>query len=433
MARILFFTANAMGHISPAVLLAKKLVERGHEVYWYNSPRFRDKIEASGAKFMPYKTAQDYEWEKIDELFPERSQLKGMAQFKWDMKKTLEIALDQYQDVADILSEIPVDVILGDVIMFSPQCVSEIMGLPYVYYSPIPLMILSHDVPPPGTPFGPNATSLGRIRNRLLNGLVFRVFLRGIDREVNQFRATLGLPPSDYSFMEMETRQSDLHLQTTIPAFEFPRSDLPDHVHFIGALLPEPSTEFTEPSWWHELNDDRPVILVTQGTVATHLDDLLNPTIAGLADENMLVVGTLSNKSVDEVKPNPLPENVRLEPFIPFAHLLPYVDVMVTNGGYGGVHFALAHGVPLVVAGQSEDKVEVNLRVGWSGVGINLKTSRPTPKQVREAVKEVLRTEQYKGRAQAMQRDIAKFDSATKGAELIEELVATKQRDSQTV
>jgi UDP:flavonoid glycosyltransferase YjiC (YdhE family) len=32
---------------------------------------------------------------------------------------------------------------------------------------------------------------------------------------------------------------------------------------------------------------------------------------------------------------------------------------MVTNGGYGGVQMALSYGVPLVVAGASEDKPEV--------------------------------------------------------------------------
>ena len=53
---------------------------------------------------------------------------------------------------------------------------------------------------------------------------------------------------------------------------------------------------------------------------------------------------------------------------------------MVTNGGYGGVQFALAHGVPLVVAGDHEDKPETAARVAGSGVGRNLKTGRPTPR-----------------------------------------------------
>ncbi len=33
---------------------------------------------------------------------------------------------------------------------------------------------------------------------------------------------------------------------------------------------------------------------------------------------------------------------MRLTEFLPFTELLPLVDVMVTNGGYGGVQLALA-------------------------------------------------------------------------------------------
>ncbi|WP_366053941.1 nucleotide disphospho-sugar-binding domain-containing protein [Microcoleus sp. PH2017_34_RAT_O_A] len=73
----------------------------------------------------------------------------------------------------------------------------------------------------------------------------------------------------------------------------------------------------------------------------------------------------------------PLPENLRLAQFIPFYHLMPYVDVMVTNGGFGGVQIALSHGVPLVVAGATEEKPEIAARVAWGSVGINLKTGRP--------------------------------------------------------
>ena len=72
----------------------------------------------------------------------------------------------------------------------------------------------------------------------------------------------------------------------------------------------------------------------------------------------------------------------RLERFIPHDLLLPHVDVMVTNGGYGGVQQALANGVPLVVAGDSEDKPEVAARVQWSGAGVNLHTGRPSPAMV---------------------------------------------------
>jgi hypothetical protein len=68
---------------------------------------------------------------------------------------------------------------------------------------------------------------------------------------------------------------------------------------------------------------------------------------------------------------------------------LPKADVLVTNGGYGGVHFALAHGVPIVSAGRTEDKVDVCARAAWSGVGLDLKVHIPKPKQIKSVWKGV--------------------------------------------
>jgi hypothetical protein len=51
---------------------------------------------------------------------------------------------------------------------------------------------------------------------------------------------------------------------------------------------------------------------------------------------------------------------------------------------------ALAQGLPMIVAGDREDKPEVAARVAWTGAGINLRTGTPTPRQIRKAVKDVV-------------------------------------------
>ena len=108
----------------------------------------------------------------------------------------------------------------------------------------------------------------------------------------------------------------------------------------------------------------------------------------------MLVVATTGGPDPEPLRAG-LPANARLERFIPHDRLLPHVDVMVTNGGYGGVQQALANGVPLVVAGDSEDKPEVAARVQWSGTGVNLHTGRPSPAMVAHAVRRVLDRRTY--------------------------------------
>lgn len=80
---------------------------------------------------------------------------------------------------------------------------------------------------------------------------------------------------------------------------------------------------------------------------------------------------------------------------------------MVTNGGYGGVHYAMAYGVPLVVAGRTEDKVEVTARVAWSGAGIDLRTNRPQPDRIRDAVRQVLADPRYREASAVVGEQIA--------------------------
>jgi UDP:flavonoid glycosyltransferase YjiC (YdhE family) len=197
-------------------------------------------------------------------------------------------------------------------------------------------------------------------------------------------------------------------------------------VHFIGPYLPEPPADFTPPIWWDDLKSGKPVIHVTQGTVATEVDDLIVPTLQALVDEDVLVVAATGGKPIENIKA-PLPANARIERFIPYYHLLPHVDVMVTNGGYNGVQAALAHGVPLVAADQTEEKPEICTRIEWTGVGINLKTKTPKPTQLKNAVKQILESPHYRQKAQLIQSDIARYDTASLSAKLLEQLAVTKQ------
>lgn len=115
-----------------------------------------------------------------------------------------------------------------------------------------------------------------------------------------------------------------------------------------------------------------------------------------------------------------------LTEFVPFTELLPLVDVMVTNGGYGGVQMALANGVLLVVAGTAEDKMEVSARVTWSGAGVALKTDTPTPRQLRESVTAVLADARYRARAEELAVAFAGYRGAARAAEAILEVAGTR-------
>jgi UDP:flavonoid glycosyltransferase YjiC (YdhE family) len=197
-------------------------------------------------------------------------------------------------------------------------------------------------------------------------------------------------------------------------------------VRYVGAVHPGPSNGFRLPPWWAALDSDRPVVHVTQGTIDNaDLGRLVEPTIEALGGEDVMVVATTGGRDISELKVT-LPVNTLVAEYIPHDLLLPKVDMMITNGGYGAVQRALSMGVPLVVAGNTEDKPEVAARVAWTGAGINLRTGTPTPGAIRAAVRDVLGDGRYLRAARDLEAAFARRDGVAEIAALVDEVISER-------
>jgi MGT family glycosyltransferase len=404
--------------VNPFLLTAAELVERGHEVWWHTGSEAAEKVKATGARFVPMAHTGD-----ILQTTLAAQQKKGLAAVNAAMISLfVDPMLGQLQDYQTILKGFPADVLMVDMVSLGARLLHEKGGPVWATVGINPLRTAESPFYGSGQP--PARSSIGRWRNRTLNWLSEHILLHETTATFAKRRQHIGLPSlADHKTVFDFLMSPFLHLQGTTPAFEFPYRDLPPQVHFVGPMLPPMPTDFIQPSWWAELNSGRPVVHVTQGTVATDVAELVLPTVQTLASEDVLVVVT----TPEPEKLGALPPNVRVERMIPHSLLLPHVDVMVTNGGYNGVKVALAHGVPLVAAGKTEDKPEVSSRVAWSGAGIDLKTGSPTPAQLRQAIREVIQNPSYRQNARAIQLDFARHDSPTEVAQLLEQLAQTKK------
>jgi MGT family glycosyltransferase len=402
------------------------LVARGHEVRFYTGARFRERIEATGARWEPMREAPDLDDRDLNATLPAREKLTGLAGLRHDIKHVfIDPVPGQMADLRAILREFPADVILADT-GFAGANMLHLRGEapPVAIFSSGNFSLKSRDTAPFGLGILPSTTPLGRARNLMLDWVLNRILFRDVNAYANAMRRSVGVPTTRQGIFETSSSPF-LFLCPVVPGFEYPRGDLPPQVHFIGPFLPDPTTGFTPPAWWDDLTAGRPVVHVTQGTVATDPSALLAPTIRGLADQDVLVVATTGGLPIESLGLGELPANVRLERFIPHDQLLPHVDLMITNGGYNGVQMALARGVPLIAGGVTEDKPEVCNRIAWSGVGLNLKTATPTPEQLRAAVRTVLNDGAYGARARLMAQEIARYDAATTAATLLERLAGT--------
>ena len=295
---------------------------------------------------------------------------------------------------------------------------------PVVACGILPLGLSSVDTAPWGLGILPRSDAIGRIRNRFLNWAAKNIVLRAPQRQAEEMIDRLSGAELDVFFMDWPIH-ADHYAQFTVRGFEYPRRDLPANVSFIGPVIRASARSAELPAVVERPRSRLPVVHVSQGTVANEdLEELVLPTVRALADHHVLVVVSTGGAPVQSL--GPLPANARAAEFLPYGELMPKVRVFVTNGGYGGLHFALGHGVPIVVAGDTEDKMETTRRVEWSGAGINLRTGTPTEAKIAAAVERVLSERRFRDRARALQAEIAAAPGLPSLERIVLDLVARR-------
>jgi MGT family glycosyltransferase len=406
MASIIMASIPAPGHITPLLTIAEYLVGRGDDVRFITGAVFSEKVAETGADYLPLPPEADFDHRTMLERFPERARLKGVKAAAFDIECLFaRPGKSQYETLIAALADRPAGAVLADPLFLGAAFLlaHERSARPAVVMcGVIPLPIDSRDTAPFGMGLPP-ARLFNRSRNTAL-AVVGRHTMRGAHRAINEgHRALHGndMPGTLTNW----PRRADAVVQFTVPAFEYPRSDMPPELHFVGPLQTTGS-QAPLPDWWDDLDGTRPVVHVTQGTVANFdYDQVIAPTLRALADEDVLVVVATGGRPLDTLPP--LPANARATTFLPYDELLPRTAVYVTNGGYGGVQCALRHGIPIVATGGKEDKPEVGARVAWSGVGRRIRSERPTAAALRRAILAVLNEPRYRQASQRIAAEMA--------------------------
>ncbi|WP_439659978.1 nucleotide disphospho-sugar-binding domain-containing protein [Lentzea sp. HUAS TT2] len=413
---LLFATMPVPGHVAPLLPIARALTDRGHHVRWCTGRVFADRIAATGAEFVGMDASIDHQGRNVDELFPERARLKGIAKLRYDMTAVfLDPIPAQVADLQRLLAEQSADLVVHDT-AYVGATVLELLGGPRaVSVGVTPMMLPAPDVPPFGPGLRYRTGAFARLRYAAVRGLLDNVVFKPVFEHRDRILAGLGLPEGE---RRLASVSSHLHLQNGIAGLEHPRAFMPPQVKFVGALV-DAAPSAGLPDWWERMmTAGRPIVHVTQGTVADmDLHQLVLPTIHALADEPVTVVASTGTHDL-----GPLPANAFTAPFLPYDRLLPEIAAMVTNGGLGGVQLALAQGVPLVVAGATEDKPEVAARVERSGAGVNLRTSAPSAKAIKAAVREVLYGGSFRLRARELAAEYRLHDAGVLSADHVEQL-----------
>jgi UDP:flavonoid glycosyltransferase YjiC (YdhE family) len=410
--KVLCASVPADGHFNPLTGVAAHLVAAGHDVRWYAGPEYGRRLDTLGMTHFPYRRATEITAGNLNDLFPERARLKGPKLVSFDLEKFFVSNVDNhFQDIAELRSEFPFDAFLCDGAMYAEKLVAEVLDVP-VFAVGLSMVMPDDQGPPPFFGLRPARTVVGRSVHRVVRRMLASAMKPGVIA-YNDVLARHGLAPIPLDgFPHAPMASARRVFLNGSPGLEFPGYRPLANAEFVGPLVPArkaPGSDTSSPA--RVLDPDARVVVVSQGTVDnTDPTKLVVPTLEALSGEPYVVVATTGGAQTAELRDRFDSPNVVIEDFIDYEALFPHVDVFVTNGGFGSVLAAMRHGVPVVGAGKTEGKNDIDARVGHNHLGVDLRTERPKPARIRAAVRRVLADPTYAAKVDALRAELESYD-----------------------
>lgn len=457
-AHILFLCHPLTGHLTPALRVASELRRRGWPVTFLGPTTHGARISAAGVQFLPLRDDADIDDLAYYSADSPRPPVPGYHALPWQDRALVDLEKHfvdpipaQWRCVQDALVRLHDDDPHRPVVVITEAFCAGSLPLPLgaplpagaaarpratLCLSVTPPALRSADLPPFGfpLPFAPDHPHYHTLRTRgsparARNARAWAEWAVQTAPLRDRFRARLaeaGVPadrlPEGPLLDGVHYTSHDAVLQIGVPGFEYPRADWPPRFQFVGFLPPAPAPAGGWPDlppWWDEVvaaatatDGKKQIVVVAQGTVETNPHDLIIPTLEAMRGrgDDVLVVAILGRRGARLPEDFAIPDNARVTDYLHYDAVLPHARAWVHNGGYGAITHGVAHGVPMVVAGEGQDKPENIKRVRYSGIGVGLGTGRPTVGDLQLSLEDVLAKDKYRTRVAALRKQTMDLD-----------------------
>ena len=376
--RVLFSCMPWEGHFRPLVPLAHALAARGHDVAFASASAWEPRARDEGFELHAAGLSQDEGreriaplWEAVLELPPERRRPLAFSTIFGRVH-----APQKLPDLLRVARAWEPDAIVYDSCDLAAPIAAAALGLPVVNHSF-------------GTMIPLDALEAAR-------------------EHVDPLWRGEGLEPDPHA-----GAFRGLYVDLAPPSFSWEQP-----LGEVARLRPVPDTAETPPPWLDQLHP--PLVYVTMGTVSNQ-PELFRPLLDGLDGHGSALVTV--GRDVDPAALEPLPPNVRVESFIPQAHVLPRAAVVISHGGSGTTLGALAHGLPLVLVPQAADQFENSARAETAGAAIVLRPGEVNADAVRAALRRALEEPSFREAATRIAAEIEAMPGVEDIAAAVEEYV----------
>jgi MGT family glycosyltransferase len=356
----------------PAIRIGAALCRRSHQVTAWGPPRYRRRIEESGARFRPYDPF---------ETCPPNDAGFGAAVGRGTEETVERLA-------TEILAA-EVELVVHDTQALWGRVAADFLGLPrLVSYSLFPRFARPRRRKP-------RKGWIGNLEKEEIERV--QESLRRLER-----RWGIELGPWYAGLITVGPTTA-----CTTTGLVAGREELAPGWHYVGPLMERNPTPVAD--------GGRPLVYVALGTTFSYHADAFAPAIAALGDQPVDVLVAAPAPSARE-NLGALPSNVSVRGYVDSRAVLARARVHVTHAGGSSVHESLIAGVPMVCMPQGSDNVDWADRVEALGAGVVAEDADA----IRDAVVRLLEDEGPRSRARELGEHFADYG----GDERLERLVA---------
>lgn len=389
MAKIVFFSIPAYGHINPTLGLVRELTARGHQVRYYSYEKFRSRIEAAGANFISCDGCDAQLG-----LSPEDGARIALdPAFSIHVLVETTLALDAMV-CREMETERP-DCIVADSMAAWGKAAALKLKIPFVSST---------------TTFAFNRESAKIMKQSLRQALKLLRSLPGINRDIRRLQR-VGYPIK--SFLQLISNDPDTEtIVYTSPEFQPCAESFSEKYSFVGPLVIPPETSFRKKG--------KKLIYVSMGTVNNDMLEFYSNCIRAFGNtelELLISAGELADISLL----GRLPENVRVERWVEQTAVLKEADVFISHCGMNSASESLYFGAPVLCYPQTAEQRAVATRISQLGAGIVLPSA--SAKDIRAGVNLLIKDDNYRLNAEKIGESFRRCGGAAAAADKIERLI----------
>ncbi|MDO8294923.1 MAG: glycosyltransferase [Caulobacter sp.] len=412
MARYLFTTWEGGGHVQPMMLVARGLLDRGHQVLLLSDACNAPEAALMGLPFRPWRHAPS----RLDKMaasdllrdWEADNPAEGIQRL---CQRIIAGPAALYaRDVLEALDSAPFDAVVTQELLFGAMMAAEAAGVPLALFCanvwPFPTL---PGLPPFGAGMAPAAGEQDVMLHQMVAQTTRMLFQSGLP-DLNAAREGLGLPPLADLFDQIAVARRIM--LATSRAFDFAPDPLAEPFRYVGPYVADPVDAGGWDSPWSP-HDARPLVVVTSSGLYEAQEDLLRRIIAALEPLPVRALVTLG----PALDPAGFPGagNVQVVARAPHGALFPEAALFITHGGHGSTLRPLMAGLPLLVMPGLRDQRDNAQRVVARGAGLMLERDA-APEKITWAVTQLLEDPGFREAAGRLGATIA-ADMAARDAE----------------